>query len=142
MRAPGDTVRGTRVKRPTVDDAGSRYTALAIGSFLVLALVVGALYAPVLHSPFFFDDLPGIVDNPSIVRLWPLIGDTAQRGPLNPPQLAPTARRPVVNVSFALNYHFGRLDPFGYHLVNVILHVLCATMLAALVRRTLRLPYF
>src|SRR5437867_3465394 len=27
-----------------------------------------------MHSPFIFDDLPGIVNNPSIVRLWPPVG--------------------------------------------------------------------
>ena len=32
--------------------------------------------------------------------------------------------RPVCVLSFRLNYFLGKLDPFGYHLGNVVLHVL------------------
>jgi hypothetical protein len=77
----------------------------------------------------------------SITRLWPLVGDATAPGPFNPPPLA-TARRPIPNLTFALNYRVGGLDPFGYHVVNLVLHVLAASLLAAIVRRTLRLPYF
>jgi protein O-mannosyl-transferase len=119
-----------------------RDQTLALGTFLVLAVAVCAVYGRTIESPFIFDDLPGIVKNPSIVRLWPPIGDARQRGPLNPPPLAPTARRPLPNLTFALNYRLGGLDPRGYHLVNLALHVLTAAVLAAVVRRTLRLPYF
>jgi protein O-mannosyl-transferase len=113
-----------------------------LGTFLVLTLAVIVVYGRSIRAPFIFDDTPAIVQNPSITRLWPLIGDVSMPGPLNAPLLAPTARRPVVNLSFALNYRVGGLDPVGYHVVNLVLHFLCATVLAALVRRTLLLPYF
>jgi protein O-mannosyl-transferase len=115
---------------------------LALGTFLVLAIAVSVVYGRSIDAPFIFDDLPGIVKNPSIVRLWPPIGDAQRRGPLNPPPLAPTARRPLPNLTFALNYRAGGLEPRGYHLVNLALHVLTAALLAAVVRRTLALPYF
>lgn len=114
----------------------------ALGTALLLAAVVVLIYGRAIDSPFIFDDLPGIVDNPSIVRLWPPIGDAATRGPLNPPSLAPTARRPLANLTLALNYAAGGLEPAGYHAVNLVLHVLAALVLSALVRRTLLLPYF
>jgi tetratricopeptide (TPR) repeat protein len=113
-----------------------------LGTLLVLAVAVSAAYAGAIHTPFIFDDRTAVVDNPSITRLWPPIGDAVTRGPLNPPPLAPTARRPLPNLTFALNYRFGGLEPTGYHVVNLVLHVLNAALLAALVRRTLRLPYF
>ena len=113
--------------------------AAAVGG---LALAVLAVYARALDAPFIFDDRPGIVDNPSIRRLWPLIGDAAEPGPLNPPPLAPTSRRPLPNWTFALNYQVGGLDPVGYRLVNVALHALTAVVLAVVVGRTLLLPYF
>ena len=116
--------------------------ALTLGTFVVLAVMVFAVYGRAIHAPFIFDDLPGIVENPSIVRLWPPFGDADTPGPLSPPRLGPTDRRPLPNLTFALNYHFGRLEPTGYHVVNLVVHVLVAAMLAALVRRTLRLPYF
>ncbi|MBN8723587.1 MAG: tetratricopeptide repeat protein [Acidobacteria bacterium] len=32
--------------------------------------------------------------------------------------------RPITNVSYALNYAVNGLDPYGYHLVNIILHII------------------
>jgi tetratricopeptide (TPR) repeat protein len=49
----------------------------------------------------------------------------------------PVAGRPVVNLSFALNYAFGGFDVRGYHLVNVGVHLACALLLFGIVRRTL-----
>lgn len=114
----------------------------ALGTLVLLAAVVFAVYGRALDAPFIFDDLPTVVENPSIRRLWPLVGDAANPGPLNPPATASTARRPLANLSFALDYRWGGLEPRGYRIVNLVLHVLAAAVLAALVRRTLLLPYF
>jgi tetratricopeptide (TPR) repeat protein len=105
-------------------------------------VAVVVVYGGSIRAPFIFDDRPAIVENPSIRSLWPLIGDATVGGPLNAPALVPTARRPIPNLSLALNYRVGGLDPVGYHVVNLVLHFLCATLLAALVRRTLLLAYF
>ena len=107
----------------------------------MLALAVGVVYGTALRGPFIFDDSDSIRNNPTIVRLWPLIGGT-NGGPLNPESDLPVSGRPLVNLSFALNYHFGGLDPFGYRACNVVLHVASALLLWAIVRRTLRLPRF
>jgi len=116
--------------------------ARALAAAAILVAVVGLLYARVLRAPFVWDDGPAIVDNPSITRLWPLIGDAAYRGPLYPPPLAPTARRAFANLTLALNYRAGGLDPTGYHVVNVALHALTAVLLAVLASRLLRRPAF
>jgi Flp pilus assembly protein TadD len=52
----------------------------------------------------------------------------------------PTAGRPLVNVSMALNYAAGGLDVRGYHLWNIALHVLCTLLLFACAQLTLRWP--
>ncbi len=100
------------------------------------------VYGRATSSPFVFDDMFCITANPSIVNLWPPIGDAEQPGPLNPAKELSTAGRPLVNLSLALNYHFGGLDPVGYHVFNLIVHVLSALLLMAIVRRTLCLHYF
>jgi tetratricopeptide (TPR) repeat protein len=105
---------------------------------LLLAGVIGGVYGRVLDSPFVFDDSAGIVHNTSIRALWPL-WSAAQPTPLHPGPNLPTSARPLVNLTFALNYAVGGLDPRGYHLVNVALHLLAALLLWAIVCRTLLL---
>src|SRR5262249_35171718 len=51
---------------------------------------------------------------------------------------ATTAGRPVLNVTFALNYAWGKLDVRGYHVVNALVHLLAGLTLFGIVRRTLR----
>ena len=96
-------------------------------------MVAGVLtYANALGHPFLFDDSAAIVDNPTIRALWPSL-----RG--GPAQM-PTAGRPLVNLTFALNYLAGGLAPWGYHAVNLAVHIGCALLLFALLRRVLALP--
>ena len=115
---------------------------LAIGALLLMSLAVGLVYARIVESPFIFDDLDSIERNPSIVKLWPLVGDAAHPGPLNPPPNHVTSGRPLVNLSLAFNFHYGRGNPTGYHLFNMAVHVLCATLLFLIVWRTLQLPRY
>jgi len=98
----------------------------------VIAAVGIAAYLNALGHPFLFDDAGAIVDNQTIRSLW-----TSLAGG---PDQFPTAGRPLLNASFALNYAIGGLTPWGYHAVNLGVHVLCATVLFALASRVLRLP--
>ena len=68
--------------------------------------------------------------NPHIRHLWPL------SNLLRSPDRAPIAARPVVNLSFTMNYALGGLDVTGYHAVNLAIHLLAALTLFGLVRRT------
>jgi Flp pilus assembly protein TadD len=108
----------------------------------LLAFSIGTVYGPALNVPFIFDDIDTIIRNESITTIQPLFGTKAKPGPLNPPPNIPTAARPLVNLSFALNYQFGQLNPVGYHAVNAAIHFLSAMLLWAIVRRTLCLPHF
>jgi hypothetical protein len=63
-----------------------------------------AAYHNSFDIPFLFDDLGNIVYNPHIRRLWPL-GEVLF-GPSN----IGVAGRPIVNLTFALNYAIGRLS--------------------------------
>src|ERR1700733_13058079 len=110
--------------------------------FAVLCGGVWLVYASALHAPLIFDDASSIVSNTSIVRLWPPIGDKQHPGPLNLPTAEADYGRPLVNLSLALNYHFGKLDPFGYHVFNLIIHILCALLLWRIIHRLLCLKYF
>ncbi|MEA2734773.1 MAG: hypothetical protein QOE14_1224 [Humisphaera sp.] len=92
-------------------------------------------YANTLTVPFIFDDLPAIVDNPSIRKLWP-----PQEALIAPPRNT-FAGRPIVNLSFAINYAlFGPDDVRGYHATNIFIHICTAIVLFAVLRRTFRTP--
>jgi protein O-mannosyl-transferase len=108
----------------------------------LLALILGLVYLPAVHVPLIYDDLGSIVTNESIESAWPLVAAAPNHGPLNPPANLPTSGRPLVNLSFALNRHFGGLDPAGYHIVNIVLHFLSSLLVWAITRRTLHLPFF
>lgn len=101
---------------------------------MVLVVALCAAYANSFHGPFIFDDAPSIVENPSIRTLeFP--------GVLTAPSSAlTTTGRPVVNLSLAINYAVGGLSVEGFHVTNLVLHLLAALTLFALVRRTLLLP--
>ena len=100
----------------------------------VLIVLVGAVvYANALSGPFVLDDQDTVVMNEQIRQLWP------PSVVLFPALELPVAGRPVVNVSFALNYAVGGLGVRGYHIVNVAIHIACALLLFGIVGRTLRL---
>lgn len=86
---------------------------------------VGVLvYYNSLRVGFLFDDAPHIVENTRIRQFWP------------PWEILAHTSRPLVMLSVALNYALGGLNPWGYHLFNVGIHVLAALTLYGVVRRT------
>jgi protein O-mannosyl-transferase len=115
--------------------------AAAALAALILAVSVWAVYGRTLPQPFIFDDRGSVLDNTSITRLRPLWGDIDAPGPLNPSNPI-TGGRPLVNLSLAVNYRLGGLNPAGYHVFNVVVHLLSAILLWAVVGRTLRLSFF
>lgn len=85
--------------------------------FFILLFLGAALYVQTLDDPFHFDDHATIVGNKAVHYLpdWPLTVKEI---------LAFQPSRFVTNVTFALNYYAHRLDVFGYHVVNVFVHLI------------------
>jgi protein O-mannosyl-transferase len=123
----------------THDRSSLTYRLLAL---VLLAGTLGLIYYRVLNAPFVYDDEIAVVKNTSIRQLWPLSGSGENPGPLNPARELPTAGRPVVNLSFALNYRVHELNSSGYRLVNLAIHCISAYLLMCIVWRTLQLPRF
>jgi tetratricopeptide (TPR) repeat protein len=80
---------------------------------LLLAAVV-LVYGNSLRNQFTQDDYLYIVDNPAVQR--PALGQLLESNQLT------SVYRPLTFATFALNYQLGRLQPWGYHLVNLLLH--------------------
>ncbi len=81
-------------------------------------------YVPGFRGAFVMDDFVGIVDNPAIRQIVPL-GHFLE------------SSQPLVDFSLALNYAAGNVNPWGYHLVNVAIHLLGALTLFGVLRRTM-----
>jgi len=99
---------------------------LAIGLFSVL------IYINSFETPFFFDDVMQIEDKTKIRDL----------GNYFSPKIV-GLKRPFVELTFAVNYRLGKVNSFGYHLVNVVIHIingLLAYLLALTIFQQIPLP--
>jgi hypothetical protein len=117
------------------DSAPAKFVGMAnkFAPWLLLALI-SFVYANSLRVPFIFDDRFAVVRNESIRDLgdWPrvLLPDAYTAG---------AAGRPVVNLTFAINYALHGLDVRGYHVGNILVHFASCLVLWGLLRRILQL---
>jgi Flp pilus assembly protein TadD len=93
---------------------------------LLLVAAVCAAWAGALSAGFVFDDVARIArDEPAIATLWP------------PSTWLLETQRPLVQLSLAVNYALGGLDPRGYHAFNIAVHAANAVLLLLVVRTAL-----
>src|SRR5688572_33187518 len=105
-------------------DAGFMATAVVIGVFLA--------YSGSVHAPFVYDDALAIPENETIRRLWPLtdvLWPQAEGG-------LTVSGRPMLNLSFAINYAISGTKVWSYHVFNVLVHAGSALLLFGIARRT------
>ncbi len=107
----------------------SRRTIALAGTAIVIAAV--AAYHNSFSGPFIFDDESAVTNNSSIRHLASVF---------LPRPNTTTGGRPLVQLTFALNYAWGGLNVWGYHAVNLLIHALAGLTLFGIVRRTLRGP--
>ena len=95
---------------------------------LVIAGCVIAAYHGTLACPFIFDDISNIVERPAIAMTKldaASIGAVLENGQLT--------NRWAANLSFALNHYIGGFDSMrGWHIVNIIVHLLTGWLVYAL----------
>jgi tetratricopeptide (TPR) repeat protein len=101
-------------------------------AFVFLLLLIGIVYSNTLDAEWHLDDYHNILNNP-----WVHIDD------LYPETLKKTffashdkgeyrgenIYRPAAMLSFAFNWYFGKDEVTGYHLVNIVIHILAAFFL-------------
>jgi tetratricopeptide (TPR) repeat protein len=90
------------------------------------------------EASWHFDDYGNIVENANI-QIKQLTWDNFKKlsyGIMNEGRIS----RPFSYFSFALNYYFGGLDVFGYHVANFFIHYFSAVFLFLFIFNTLKLP--
>jgi len=108
---------------------GNKKSYLIFLGLLSVAFMGAILYSGILHAPFVFDDYSSIVDNETIKNLRTALNNFS-------------SNRYFVHLSFAVNYFFGGLKPFGFHLINNLIHAANGLLVFYLVILTFRTPYF
>ena len=113
----------------------NRYCLWGAASLIVIAVLLA--YSNSFSGPFIYDDLIIIVNNPTIHYLLApnLPQDILARLSLGARHVI--FSRPITNWTFALNYALGGLEPFGYHVFNVLIHLSSSLLVFGVVRRTL-----
>lgn len=117
-------------------DGGNVGRSIGAGHVLVVFVLSVLGYVGGLGNGFVWDDHSLIVENDS-VKSWSALSDNLTsdffyfgRSPLLGQKRG--YYRPVVTVSYMVDYSFWGLDPRGYHLRNIALHA-AATLLLLLV---------
>jgi tetratricopeptide (TPR) repeat protein len=126
--SPSDT---SRVLRGSPSSPAGRDALI----LLFLTAIVFLIYSNTFKSPFLFDDVNNIQQNPHI-RLTRINLRDLKRTILE----SPSSNRPVAVLSFALNYYFNRYRVGGYHLVNIVIHVVTGLLLYFLLKTMMRIP--
>lgn len=97
------------------------YHRLAV---VVAVLLAGLVYINALDNPFVYDDRRLVVENRSL------------RPPLNLTAIVlHEVTRPVVNLTYAIDRTLWGPSPFGFHVTNVLLHMLNVALLFEFGRR-------
>jgi len=94
--------------------------------FSSICLITFLVYLPGLDGSFVFDDYSSIINNKQIHV------ESFSSENLSQLFVGPDGRthiissRPVAKLSFAINYLIGGLEPYGFKLVNLLIHLLTA----------------
>jgi len=103
-----------------------------------LVVIAAALlaYHNSFTGAFLIDDTGSISENATIRHLWPIWQclSPPHRGGLT------VEGRPLINLSLAINYALGGYNVWGYHALNLTVHILAGLTLLGIVRRTLLQP--
>jgi protein O-mannosyl-transferase len=99
-------------------------------SVMVLTCMGLLAYGATFHAPFLYDDAHAIVESSYIQNLQDFQKNVGIENIFN---------RSVLLLTFAVNRELGGLDVFGYHLANIIIHILTGVIWYFIVRELLLL---
>jgi tetratricopeptide (TPR) repeat protein len=112
------------------------YSRPVVWAFALLLVLAGCwAYSTSFPGVFVGDDIDAIVQNPHITSFSPVARA------LTAPKDTTVAGRPVLSLSFAINYGLAAadgLDPWGYHALNLAIHLTAGLVLFGVARRTLQ----
>ena len=112
---------------------GTSFTPTFLSNLGIIFLLGLLVYMNSLGGGFVYDDYAFIVNNPHIKtlshpgRFFLLKTATSFSGH--------SIWRPLRTLSFAFDYHLWGLEPFGYHLTNVLFHIINGVLVYIIILR-------
>jgi len=128
--AGSEAMDPTLIVETPIRSSGLRDTLVALA---LVAFAAVAVYHNSLRGPFIFDDIVSIVENPDIRHFATTLRENPEAG-------VTLVGRPTLRLSLWVNYVLGGHEVRGYHVLNLVLHILTAWTLWGLVRRVLESP--
>jgi len=92
-------------------------TLYVILPFLILSILPWITYFNTLNNEFVFDDLILIQNNKTILSPKNINDITSVI-------TEEEGYRPIRALSYAIDYHFSGLNPFSYHISNIVYHII------------------
>jgi Flp pilus assembly protein TadD len=133
-----DKLTGLQANKQASQQAGKPANRQAL--HILIIFVMGFLaYSNTLQSPFQWDESDFIVGNPVVRDLGYFAGTSGTEGL---PVIEGFKSRYIGYLTFALNYKLHGFNVFGYHVVNLAIHLINAILVYFLVLLTFRTPYF
>ena len=102
---------------------------------IFLIIFIFAIYGNTLSNGFVYDDYDTIVHN-SFVKNWNNIGDLFQETYFR--RSTEASYRPVGTLYYFINYSVWKLNPSGYHFVQIILHIINVLLIYVLANHILK----
>ncbi len=103
----------------------NKVSIIAVGIIIIWTALI---YSNTFDNTFHYDDERVLIFNPAIKNI-------SNYGFSIFKSQHVIGLRPVLDASFALNYHFGEFNVFGYHLVNLIIHILVCILVYFIISR-------
>src|SRR3990167_9200451 len=108
------------------------------GIFLIIFIVIGfGLYFNSLQNGYHYDDWHHIVRNPYIRTLDNIPLYFTEPRTFSTKSAYHSHYRPMLLLSYALNYYFWKSNPSGYHMINLGFHVGSAFLLFLILKAML-----
>lgn len=108
--------------KPAAQTFALRAWHVAAGAALAVVVALQA-YGPALNGPFVFDD-----------QYLPFYSYDFAEKPL---RTVISGVRPLLMLTFWVNYRMSRLEPYTYHLFNLLFHAACAVLVFSIARKVL-----
>ncbi|PYR85110.1 MAG: hypothetical protein DMG19_15540 [Acidobacteria bacterium] len=117
----------TKKKRRQGTDSQPSFTAPSILMLGSLTLLTVFVYWNSLGNDFVFDDQV-LTENPNLLKIHTL-SDAAGVG---------LGWRPLLFFTYGLNYYWSGLNPYSYHAVNLLLHIINVVLVYFIIREVVR----